>query len=360
MYRTFEIKNFRCFDEFKIENLERVNLIGGMNNVGKTALLEALFIYLGTYNLELTLRVNAFRGIEFTKVEFGQLSQTPWDSIFRQFDVSQQAQLGGSSTTEEHRTVKLKLIRQPDELAQVVRTLQPTVTNGSENVSLSTETSHVLCLEYVEDGNSNNYYMIFDQKGIHVSVVPPPPLPGVFLPARVRVPAGEDADRYGNLVRLKQEQAILDSLVVIEPRIRSLTTLPMGNSSVIYGDIGLRQLVPLPLMGEGINRLASIVLAIGNAKGGVVLIDEIENGLHYTILKDVWKAIGKAAREFNTQVFATTHSWECIVAAHQAFSETEYDFRYHRLDRTSEGGIRVVTYDQESLEAAKESNFEVR
>jgi AAA15 family ATPase/GTPase len=114
-------------------------------------------------------------------------------------------------------------------------------------------------------------------------------------------------------------------------------------------------------MGDGMNRLARLVGAIGYAKGGVVLIDEIENGLHYSVLKDVWKAIGKAAREFNTQIFATTHSWECLVAAHQAFSEgEEYDFRLHRLERSSTDAIVAKTMDSEILETAIEQGWEMR
>ena len=107
-------------------------------------------------------------------------------------------------------------------------------------------------------------------------------------------------------------------------------------------------------------RLASLVLHIGNAPNGVVLVDEIENGLHHSILPKVWRAIGEVAREFNTQVFATTHSLECIVAAHKAFAGSGlYDFRLHRLERRK-ATIRAVTYDQEALEAAIETGLEVR
>jgi AAA15 family ATPase/GTPase len=83
--------------------------------------------------------------------------------------------------------------------------------------------------------------------------------------------------------------------------------------------------------------------------------------LHYSVLKDVWKAIGKAARDFNVQVFATTHSFECIEAAQKSFKNCEpNEFRYHRLQRTKEGVIRAVTYTPERLESALDTEFEVR
>jgi AAA15 family ATPase/GTPase len=107
-------------------------------------------------------------------------------------------------------------------------------------------------------------------------------------------------------------------------------------------------------------RILSIVLEIVRASHGVVLIDEIENGLHHSVMVNVWEAIAFAARQSNVQLFATTHSWELIQAAHQAFETSElYDFRLHRLDRIN-GEIRAVTFDQETLATAVEMNLEVR
>ncbi len=130
---------------------------------------------------------------------------------------------------------------------------------------------------------------------------------------------------------------------------------------IFHGDIGSDRLLPLPMMGEGMVRLLSFILRIANAPDGVVLIDEIENGLHYSILPKLWSVIGKMAKKYNTQVFATTHSLECIKAAHQAFSnEDTYDFRVHRLQFSKDGEVDAVTHDRDDLEAAFEIGIEVR
>ncbi len=91
-----------------------------------------------------------------------------------------------------------------------------------------------------------------------------------------------------------------------------------------------------------------------------MLIDEIENGVYYDELPAMWRVIDQAAREADCQVFATTHSRECVVAAHDAFSERmDYGLSVHRLE--PEGGqVRVITYGQEALAASIEANFEVR
>ncbi len=182
---------------------------------------------------------------------------------------------------------------------------------------------------------------------------------GIYLTTSTRSPR-EDAERFSNLERVGRQNEVLETLCRLEPRLKRLTLLVVEREPIIHGDIGMSELVPLPLMGEGMGRLLSIILAIANAKGGTILIDEIENGLHYSVLTDVWKAITDAARRADVQIFATTHSLECIRAAHEAFESSEkYDFRYHRLERIKDE-IRAVTYDQENLAISDEMNLEMR
>lgn len=361
MYHSFTVRNFRCFHELAVTDLERVNLIAGLNNVGKTALLEALFLHCGAYNPQLALRLNAFRGIEEVKVEFTRWAETPWDSLFTDFDTSKHVELISDNEATGHRLLQLKVVREPEELRKIGRSIQHR-SDRAEAAPLSLEAAQVLQLEYEEEGRQGKYYMILDPKGPPRTepIPPPPPFPAIFLAARGRTSLAEDAQRFGKLEIVRRHGVVLKAMQVIEPQLRQLTVVVTSSGPMIHGEIGSARLIPLPLMGEGMARLASLVLAIGNAPNGVVLVDEIENGLHHSVLAKVWRAIGEVAREFNTQIFATTHSLECIKAAHGAFSEGErYDFRLYRLERVDKT-IRVVTYDQETLEAAIEIGLEVR
>jgi hypothetical protein len=183
--------------------------------------------------------------------------------------------------------------------------------------------------------------------------------PGVFLPANIRI-AGDDAERFSRLEAVGRQDELLPVLQLLEPRLRRLAVLVTGGVPIINGDIGIGTLVPMPFMGEGIGRLLSILLALANTPDGTVLVDEIENGLHHSVLNAVWQAIGAAARQYNVQIFATTHSWECIQAAQHAFAAQEpYDFRLHRLERIN-GDVQMITYDQEALGAAVTAEIEVR
>lgn len=360
MYRSFVVSNFRCFQELRVAELERVNLFAGVNNVGKTALLEALFLHCGAYNPELALRLNAFRGIESVRLELGQWAESPWDSLFNRFDIGKTVEMRSETEASAHRVLQLKVIRHPEELEQIGQ-LSQRIQKHSQADSLSVEAAQVLSLEYDEDGRHGKYLLIVDQKGVRTEPIPPaPPFPAFFNGALSRPPSQEQAERFGKLQVRGDGDVVLETLKIIEPRLRGLTMVVIGGVPVLHGDIGGNRLIPLPLMGGGIVRLAGLATDIGNAANGIALIDEIENGLHHSVLAKVWQAVGEVARRFNTQVFATTHSWECIVAAHKAFKRNAtYDFRLHRLELVK-GGIRVVTYSQEALEAAIETGLEVR
>lgn len=361
MYKSFHIRNFRCFDDLKMNNLARINLIAGRNNVGKTAILEAMFVHGGINNPELALRINAFRGLQRMRVQLAQWAGAPWDALFYGFDTTKEIIFEGKGK-HVNRQLHLKVIQDPEELKKIRSTIQSGNGDGSDGVSATLNPIRVLQLESREGNQSVTANAIMDYEGINSNIVPPPPADFVFLAARNRQPPEQEADHFTNLVSAGKKQLLLDTLKPIEHRINNLELLKFGGETMIHGDIGMDKPMPLIYMGDGLNRLVSIVISMAYAKDGVVLVDEIENGLHYSVLKDIWKAIGRAAREFNTQIFATTHSWECIVAAHQAFSESEnYDFRYHRLDRNSETGkIGVVSYDQETMDATIEMNLEAR
>jgi len=170
----------------------------------------------------------------------------------------------------------------------------------------------------------------------------------------------EDARRYSKLNEVGRGEEVLAALQILEPRLRKLEISVNAGKPILTGDMGMGRLMPIAYMGQGMEALVSRLLALLQHPGGVVLIDEFENGLHHSVLKDVWRVIAEAARRANTQVFATTHSKECILAAHEAMDEVGADdFALRRLERRGDKIVEVV-YEQDVLEAAFEADIEVR
>jgi AAA15 family ATPase/GTPase len=383
MFTDFEVNNFRGFKHLDITNLARINLIAGLNNSGKTALLEALFIHAGAYNPEILLRVNSFRGLTRPEISMEPQIPGPWNSLFRNFDLDSTIEFIGRSNKRAE-SVKLRIVRDSNELTEIYQEFlqkqqnQTYYANRKERRSQRSEkrtstldtdkstnylstAAHVL--EVICTGGrlgKVKYYHIFDRKGQRIIPIPPAiATQSVFMPASLK-PLADDIERFSLLETQKKLDDLLGILQVIEPRLKRLALAIEDGVPSIQGDIGIDRLLPLVLMGEGTYRLTSVILAIAFSRNGLVMIDEIENGFHYSVLPKVWEAISQASLQFNAQVFLSTHSLECILAAHRTFENANaYDFSFHRLEATPDG-IQAVGYDKGSLSASLESHFEVR
>jgi hypothetical protein len=357
MFQSLTIKHFRGFKDFTIESLDRVNLIAGSNDVGKTALLEALYLLIGETNVALVVRINAFRGLEKVQGDPDAISEFLWTPLFYKFDPHAKVEIEGQWSDATKRKVELKLVQR----ASARMPFGDQAGHEAKGI-VNGVSSRALQIEYTDaSGDSRISQMVIDEQGIRVEPPSPPPaFPGYFLAARGKAPLEEDAKNLGDILVEKEPYDLLEVLKIIEPRLMRVNTIPSAGGTIIYGDTGLGRMLPLALLGDGLGRLTSLILKMATARHGVVLVDEIENGLHHAVTGKVWAAVAKAARLFHVQVFATTHSWECIRAAHEAFTESgTYDFRLHRLDRINDD-IRAGTYDQEALDAALKAELEVR
>ncbi len=367
MYKTFKVRNFRGLRNLDIDSLERVNLIAGKNNVGKTALLEALFLHSGPNVPGLGAAVNGFRGLQSNNM------REVFHGIFRNFNPDAGIELSASGDWGwNDRVLRIRLAK--TDRSQVTFTDATAAELQRMGITHRVSNDRIV-MEYVDE-NSESFesdgWLIGAQMG---GSTQPVSIEGryadvenrsvaSYLPSLHRSNLVEDAEKFSNLSVTRRHRKVESVMKRVEPRLQGLSVITRGAVPMIHAELeGQERLLPMPLLGDGMNRLLSLALVIGaSTKGTLILIDEIENGLHHSVMQSVWSGIAQFAREFDVQIFATTHSWECIHAAHRAFSEDElYDFRLHRLDRIGdEDDIKAVTYDQETLDAALEMEFEVR
>ena len=359
MYSSFNVRNFRGFAKLSFNDFSRINLIAGKNNSGKTALMEAIYIHSGSRSPKTLLRSVETSDFEYYLLRsrrgiVNRYDISSWNSLFYDFDTQNDIELTAEFDTEPRPIhggdtgFSLHIGSVLPDREDFLEILQEYKAEDDDDV-------HVL--EFVAGFDNNPYHMLLSDERIRFSRTKRHVLlQSDFLHTREPINPKNDNDRLADMKQAKTESILIEALQMLEPRLSSLEIL----YERIHADVGISKSIPLTSMGDGMNRTASMILAMSKVPNGVIFIDEIENGLHHTIQEGVWKILGKLARDANIQVFATTHSLEMLQAAHQAFKDDEpYEFRFHRLDRDIESGnVKAVTYNEFGMNALAEFDFD--
>ena len=349
MLTSLRIRNFRGFRDLEVGPLSRINIFAGRNNAGKSALLEAIFLLGGAGDPKMALNSHIVRmqpGAPAPKPVW----QTLWTPLFSGLDTRAVITLSGSHSSNEDMRLTIAL----------QRSATTTVSRTGDDGVLTTGRSgdRALKFTYVGSGTApieseareTTENVVFDREETHFAFHG-----SIIQPGRGDLKA--DAIELGKLRKQKRGDLILSPLRLVDPRIQTIEDNASSGTPVILVDIGLPELVPLSVMGAGMTHLVRIVLATASAQDGVVLIDEFENGLHHSILPRIWGVVAEAAEQLNVQVFATTHSLECVEAAHKALGAE--GFRLHRLELVDEES-RCVTLSPTATSGAIRHNLEVR
>ena len=359
-----EIENYRGIESLKIDKIKQVNLIVGKNNSCKTSILEAIFLLMEMSNPRLALGVNTLRNLKLT-------DNQNFSCLFPQFDFSKEPLIKGSLDSET-RTLKLT----PSSYEKILSEMTNNNAKNQDSFSIPTEFSvsnslephkNIEGLTFKFKKNDKDEYkestIFFDESG-EVKVK----LGDIFYVEKARVAFlklkiidNGILRSLDTLAKIKELEPIINSLKEIEPKLTDIRTQINGPVLV---DIGFSEYSPLNIMGDGIIRILSILVVISANKNSILLIDEIENELHYSSLTTLWKAVFKAAKANNVQLFFTTHSYECVRAFDEIYKssdELKDDFiSLFRINKLKGGKHRATPYSAELLSTAMEENFEVR
>jgi hypothetical protein len=360
MIKQVCIKHFKGLSEFEVSDLTRVTLLGGRNNVGKTSFLEALFLYFDRHNPDALLRQFGWRNVPFVSLN----PDAMWAPMFTKYNMDQPIEIRVGDEQGHSETLTLRLNR--DYMRRVQLGI-PGLHGMSAKIDTQAKPTPSLSLDlvYQRDGQPPQLaHHVIGPQGMSLEIENASfkQHTAVFLAATARIVPQEDAIRFGELdVIGKLDEVIAFLKETVEPRLRGLSVIAVGDQALIHAQLeGLDRKIPVVYMGDGMGRLLSIILVMMTTKDGCVFIDEIDNGIHYSALPTVWSGIVKAAKQFNCQVFATTHSYECLQAAVNGLSEnSKSEFCYVRLERSGDC-IDSKTYSHQVLGAALERNWEVR
>jgi hypothetical protein len=357
MYSRISIRNFRGIETLDASGFRRINLIMGRNNSGKTTFLESLLLLGGATNPQFATTLGSLRGQRFDK---GYPDST-WRPLFHDLDSMIPVQISGY-WEEQRREIGLtiearespNLIEVPgsslESVGIVAATTRSAVVGGLRLLSKDSG-GNPISAEVTSDPDSGMIRTTGSFRSAHVRTS--------LLPARSYASQSRDAQQFSSILRTKNDADIVDALRIIEPRVQRIEVLTEPSGPSIHLDIGLDTLVPLAVCGEGMVRLFSIILELVASRDGVLLIDEIDNGLHYTVMPTLWKLLGELVEKHNVQLFGTTHNDEMLRSALQAFAGTEGTLGLFRIDQRGNRHI-MVGYSDEAMEAVREVPFEVR
>lgn len=333
MIQSLTIENFRGFERLNVKPVKRINLIAGENNTGKTAILEALYLLLLNDSNQLGALPSTFRSASPS----GHGMPTPddfknfWEFLFRDNELDLVPIIRAERARESALFCRIEIGKQ-------------------QNVSLS----------HQAQGPQISPFSV--RVNACVGGHNPAQCKFLALSSRLSDPA-RDAELY-NQASLPggNEEKLLGLIKVIEPRLEKLryAKIPGTTQPMVYAYTSRKNPIPVTQAGQGFSKLLTLFSEMLVSKAQVILIDELENGLYYAILPEIWRGIAAVAEAENIQIFATTHSRECIVAAHECFKETpDYNFALHRLQRVKDR-IEAVSLDKGMLEVAIKSGLEVR
>ena len=380
MLDSLYVYNFRIFDELKVERLGKVNLIVGKNNSGKSCLLEALLVYARNASPALLYDLVKQRGEDW-EVE------TPKDDLLmREIENPIRYLFHGYHFPDFGDTLLEigPLDNERDRIKLYIRPYQYIETEDGHRRGVLVdqqdmpddleEVERVIALE--QNGESRRLIPLdrdFVQRSATITRYRPlqsisdtsAKLNVQFVPTRhiSSEQVGVLWDEINTRPPLRQE--VFKGLQLIDNDIREVVLIGRGgnrNFPILLYENGNR--LPMGSLGDGTIHLFHIILALVNARDGFLLIDEFENGLHYLVQPKVWHLIFELADTLNVQVFATTHSWDCVRGFQEATRQHDTEAMLihlgHSVLKDEQGRIVATTYDNEELQLATRAGLELR
>jgi AAA15 family ATPase/GTPase len=356
MIRDISIQNFRCFENTSISGFKTVNLITGKNNAGKTALLEALLLGGSPY----PETIASLKGYRHESEELDKiLPERAWDYLFFNQDKSKAVtiQTNTKSINDQTNTLFIKI---DDSKSTELDNLTDTTRYAG---FASTKVSNIQIESIINSKDKFKGRLIANKEGILGNGFKPVSKDDIpFIPSTFIFSQQQIADEYDKARLNYREKEVLSGFQIIDPSIYLVEYFGIG-SPMLYLTRNNEKRLPLPLFGDAIKRVAAIILSIVNNNSNILLVDEIENGIHYTNQNDLWRILFRLAKKFHVQIFTTTHSLEMLTAFTKVGLESEFSdlaahFEMARSVKT--GQIIGIKRDMETLEYSLSRNGGVR
>jgi len=330
--QKIQIQNYKCFNSLEIDNLKRVNLISGKNNIGKTALLEAIELFVSSQKIYdviiniinlLSRRQNKNR-VSNNEIEFDLINYKN-DSLKIEID----KKILQIKFIEPNLSQNFDIYIDNEEILPEP-ILEITFNNETQKFPISRLINKKLSFHYREESLKQKVNFISSST----------------------VNEKDIAIFYGNLVDLNKEEFLDKSLQLFDNNFLALKQKTTKRDTILKLKVKNQEKpILLSSLGEGINRFIAILCAIWASKDGYLFIDEIENGIHYTNYDKLWNIIFQASKEADCQIFATTHSKECIESYNRVSNKiNDIDITFIEFGKDKQNNIKANVMRMKQLD----------
>lgn len=344
MITSITIENFKSIPSLSIDKLGRINLIAGKNNAGKSTFLEAIeLLYMNTIQ---GIRKNLLRrGLQpYERAPDDASALEKISTLWHCYNSSSKIYIASTNNKQQAHSKSLTITDKKRKYADDIDEINIIVRKNN--------TSNNYPTLFEDEFEDEDYKALEIETNNEISVIP---LVRVFRSSFInhfRPQQTENvcylsqnnnidvAQLWDQIVMTSLENHVIDALSIIEPNIENIVFIDTPNSKYRVPLIKLKEDNErhyLSSMGDGLQRILKLILSIITTKDGIILIDELENGLHYSIMPKLWELLYKISIEFNQQLFITTHSGDILHSFADYFVSKNEDIgRLLRIEKESD------------------------
>lgn len=360
MITFLDIKNFRCFENFSIDNLTPITIIGGKNNSGKTALLEAFIAPLSVTFPSVFWDLLTFRNIGGSILTPTQL----WNPLFYNMTETEDFSIQIFQNNDkpikftaskvyngivERNTKRLFSQDSSKKFSSLKVRIDNGIYTGEGTYSLQNQISaNANELEFKTNSNNNKIPLPYGSVTLCRSII-----------TTNRTSIAESVSQMS--LDKKKKNLLITTMQKFDPHIVDVNMILDSGAPYIFVTLDNGIHLPISYMGDGINKSLEIIVDILNLPNGILLIDEVENGFHYSLYESLMRIFCETALSVKCQIILTSHSRDFIRATLNAMEQLERlkDLSYHRLG-FFKNNRRSFLFSGESLYSAFESDMEMR
>jgi len=369
MLKNLKVENYRGIKSTELKDFSKINLFTGFNGSGKSSILEAIFLNSGGGNPRLVVSMYSFRN-EST-MTLG--AQRVFKNLFLNLDVSKHLSISADvypiakskakNTRNDKRFLEIEPIFELQTKSARVGKQQRKLAGLQFNFIYKGKT-HKTSLGWnirAKSSKKSSKFEATDVPGLYFNAEDTGPLlDGAFVSPYYRDPWEHVHEQITELVRTKNEYELLDVMNLLDNRVRRILPLIEDGMPVIYIDLGGDKLIPLALMGSGFVHTTLMALGAYASRNGILVIDEIETGLHFSVLPKVFEFLLSVCSKYNIQIFLATHSDEVIKCLAKTAEQKDFtDLSLMKL-MNRDGEVSGTKFTLDEIESAKEINAELR